>query len=253
MRPIDLARSAAVSTQHVRNLEAAGALPRAARTPSGYRKYDENHHRALLCFQALAAGHGTPTAHAIMAAVHRDQVADALALIDASHAALHQQRGALDAAAHTLTAVAAHSDDDSRHTGRPLAIGELARRLGVRTSTLRVWEQAGLLNPKRRTGRRHRVYAAADVKDARVVHLLRQGRYLFDQIRPVVEGIRGTGGAQALHAALDERRTTLNRRATAMLEGSSRLHAYLQTPGRAGPQNNAAAARTPGTATNTGA
>ena len=66
LRPVDLAREAGISTQAVRNYEAAGILPEAPRTESGYRRYEEQHLRALLTYRALAPGFGAETASGIM-------------------------------------------------------------------------------------------------------------------------------------------------------------------------------------------
>ena len=43
LRPVDLARQAGVSTQLVRNYEAAGILPPAPRSDTGYRQYGPEH------------------------------------------------------------------------------------------------------------------------------------------------------------------------------------------------------------------
>jgi excisionase family DNA binding protein len=50
--------------------------------------------------------------------------------------------------------------------GRPVPIGEAARRLGVSTTTLRAWDREGLLRPWRTLGG-HRRYAPADLERAR--------------------------------------------------------------------------------------
>jgi DNA-binding transcriptional MerR regulator len=195
MRPIDLAASAGVSTQQVRNLEAAGALPPADRSASGYRIYREEHLSALHCYQVLVPGHGASSARAIMAAVSGGEAEEALEAIDAGHAALQWQRRALD---ETASALARVTEDlaESPRPSEPLAIGQLADLLGVRTSALRVWEDAGLLSPTRRTGQRHRLYDAEDIRDARVIHLLRQGHYRFSRIKPVIEELRGSSGSR---------------------------------------------------------
>jgi DNA-binding transcriptional MerR regulator len=225
VRPTELARRAGVSTQHVRNLEATGVLPAAERTSSGYRRLGPEHLSALLAYQALAAGHGPALARAIMLAVGRGDPAQAFALIDASHAGLDEQRRTLDQTGHTLNAVVAQGHQPAVAGG--LRVGELARRLGVRPSALRVWEGAGLLTPARERGTHYRTYTADDVRDARVIHVLRQGGYLFDRIRPVIEGIRGTGSTDALRAAVEERQAALTARAEAMLAGAAHLHAHL--------------------------
>lgn len=224
MRPVDLARAAGVSTQQVRNLEAAGVLPSASRSASGYRRYGAEHLSALLAYQALAAGYDAPTARAVLRGINVGDTETALALVDAGHAALHQQRETL---AHTSRTLSAMAGGEQPVSSAGMYVGELARHLGVRPSALRVWEAAGLLRPGREKGTGYRWYTATDIRDARIIHLLRQGRYLFDHIRPVLDGLRNAGGAAALRDAIEERRTALHARAMAMLTGASRLHDYL--------------------------
>jgi DNA-binding transcriptional MerR regulator len=103
----------------------------------------------------------------------------------------------------------------------------LARHLGVRTSTLRVWESAGLLTPTRERGTKYRRYGATEVRDARIINMLRQGRYGFEQIRPVLEGLRQTGSTEALRAAVAERRAAHDSRTRAMIRGAAKLDEYL--------------------------
>src|SRR5690349_21019138 len=109
MRPVDLAREHGLSTQAVRNYEALGILPPAERTPHGYRTYTPHHARALRAFLALIPGHGHRTAAAIMQTLNRGAQADALRLIDESHAQLltdRQTLHAVEAALHDLGPVA---------------------------------------------------------------------------------------------------------------------------------------------------
>jgi hypothetical protein len=46
LRPVDLARGHGLSTQAIRNYEAAGILPGAERTPHGHRTYTPLHAQA---------------------------------------------------------------------------------------------------------------------------------------------------------------------------------------------------------------
>ena len=70
LRPVDLARRAGISTQLVRNYEAAGILPPAPRSETGYRQYGDEHLSALMTYRALAPGFGAEVATEIMQAVH---------------------------------------------------------------------------------------------------------------------------------------------------------------------------------------
>jgi DNA-binding transcriptional MerR regulator len=231
LRPIDLARAAGVSTQQIRNYADAGILPPAPRSPTGYRRFDGRHRRALLTYRALAGGYGWDTARAIMRAVHAGDLAGALSLVDAGHAALHEQRLSLRAAGEALEAVAAQTPDTVASTRDGMRIGEVAAHLGVRASALRVWEAAGLLAPTREPGTGYRRFSAADVRDARMINMLRHGRYPLTHIRPVLDGLRRTGSSDALRAAIAQREAGLTRQATAMLEGSGELHRYVTRDG----------------------
>ncbi|MFD5832986.1 MerR family transcriptional regulator [Streptomyces collinus] len=226
LRPVDLARLAGVSAQQIRNYEDAGVLPPAARTPSGYRVFGEVHRGALLAYRALMRGYGPVTAAGIMRTLHAGDVPGALALVDAAHAALHEERVSLRAASEALELLALEPPAPLPRSGG-LRIGEVAVLLGVRTSALRVWEGAGLLTPGRERGTGYRIYEPADVRDARLVHTLRRSHYLFDQIRPVLEGLRREGGSAALRAAVAARGAALTARTRIMIEGAGALHAYL--------------------------
>jgi DNA-binding transcriptional MerR regulator len=106
-------------------------------------------------------------------------------------------------------------------------VGPLARRLGLRPATLRTWERAGLVRPRRdpRTG--YRVYSAADVRDVLLVHQLRRGGYLLEQIAPLIDHVRSAGGVAPLETALRDWHARLAARSRAMLSGAAALEAYL--------------------------
>lgn len=221
-RPADLARAHGLSTQAIRNYEAAGILPSADRTPHGYRIYTPLHAQALRAFLALVPGHGHHTATLIMQATNRGTTEDALRLIDESHAQLLDDR-------HTLQAVEAALADLNpvpQERGDTF-VGPLARRLGIRPATLRKWERAGLVQPRRHPQTGYRVYNAADVRDALLTHQLRRGGYLLEQIAPLIAQVRSAGGVAPLESMLRDWRVRLSARSRAMLAGAAALDAYF--------------------------
>ena len=222
LRPIDLARAHGLSTQAVRNYEAAGILPPAERTPHGYRTYTPRHAQALRAFLALASGHGHQTATAIMQAATSDATEDALRLIDESHAQLLDDRRTLRA----VEAAVRDLEPVQPERGETF-VGPLSRRLGIRPATLRKWERAGLVQPRRdpRTG--YRVYSAADIRDAQMAHQLRRGGYRLDQIAPLITQVRTAGGLTPLESMLHGWQARLTARGRAMLAGAAALDAYL--------------------------
>ncbi|MFD3727722.1 TioE family transcriptional regulator [Streptomyces sp. NPDC058671] len=227
LRPVDLARGHGLSTQAVRNYEDAGILPAADRTPAGHRAYTLLHAAALRAFLALVPGHGHRTAATIMRAVNEGAVDDAFRAVDESHAQLLDDRRtllAVESALRDLEPPVASEPGDT-------FVGPLAERLGIRPATLRKWERAGLVRPRRdpRTG--YRVYDAADVRDARLVHQLRRGGHLLEQIAPLIAQVRAAGGLGPLEAALGDWHGRLAARGRAMLAGAAELDAYLRERG----------------------
>lgn len=233
LRPIDLARGHGLSTQAVRNYEESGILPPAARTPHGYRTYTSLHAAALRAFLALLPGHGHQAAASILRAVNQGAAEEAYRLIDESHLQLLDDRRTLQAVERALRNLeptpTSGAGDGPRSDGT--FIGPLAGQLGIRPATLRKWERAGLLRPRRdpRTG--YRVYDAADVRDARLAHQLRRGGYLLEQIAPLLAQVRSAGGLAPLQAALDDWHGRLSTRGRAMLTGAAELASYLRTRG----------------------
>ncbi|NED70794.1 MerR family transcriptional regulator [Streptomyces sp. SID9944] len=244
LRPVDLARGHGLSTQAVRNYEEAGILPPADRTAHGYRTYTPLHAAALRAFLALVPGHGHRTAAAIMRAVNEGADEEAFRLVDESHAQLLEDRRtlrAVESALRDLTPEAPETpetpqapepaDAAPEAAPEPLFIGPLAAKLGIRPATLRKWEHAGLVRPRRdrRTG--YRVYDEAAVRDARLAHQLRRGGYLLEQIAPLIERVRTAGGLEPLEGALHDWHGRLSARGRAMLAGAAELDAYLRRRG----------------------
>ncbi|MEV6246129.1 TioE family transcriptional regulator [Streptomyces sp. NPDC051742] len=230
LRPVDLARGHGLSTQAVRNYEEAGILPAAGRTPHGYRTYTSLHAAALRAFLALVPGHGHRTATSVMRAVNEGAVEEAFRLIDESHAGLLEDRRTLQAVESALRDLDPGGESRTAVASGPgdTFIGPLARRLGIRPATLRKWEQAGLVSPRRdpRTG--YRVYDEADVRDARLARQLRRGGYPLEQIAQLIAHVRAAGGLEPLAAALSDWHGRLSARGRAMLAGAAELEAYLR-------------------------
>ncbi|MCT2591499.1 TioE family transcriptional regulator [Streptomyces sp. N2-109] len=239
LRPIDLARGHGLSTQAVRNYEEAGILPVAGRTLHGYRTYTSLHARALRAFLALLPGHGHQTATAIMRAVNEGAADEAFHLIDESHAQLLDDRRTLQAVESALRDLEPATEPEPGVGSEPAAgsgsggtfIGPLAGKLGLRPATLRKWERAGLVRPRRDPQTGYRVYEKADVRDAELARQLRRGGYLLEQIAPLIAQVRAAGGLEPLEAALGDWRGRLSARGRAMLTGAAELEAYLRERG----------------------
>jgi DNA-binding transcriptional MerR regulator len=215
LRPVDLARAAGLSVQQVRNYEAWGFLPAAPRSQTGRRLYAERHLRALGAARTMIAGYSWQPALEVMRALHAGDLHTALAEVDACHARLSQRRKELQ---ETLAALRAVSSESGKATSSPattqrssqhLRIGEVARRIGVRTSAIRFWESQGLVAVEREGESGYRTYDEGQVLQLWLVARLRQARYRFDAIRVVLRELEA-GRIERAIAAVEERREELN-------------------------------------------
>lgn len=89
-----------------------------------------------------------------------------------------------------------------------MTVSALAGALGVRPSTPRHWDAEGLVVPRRSPSGRARTYSPSDVRDARIVHQLRQARRW-----------------EEVTATLAARETGLTARSRALLQGAVALDA----------------------------
>jgi len=79
-------------------------------------------------------------------------------------------------------------------TTSSLPIGEVARRVGLRTSAVRYYERIGLLRPAPRTGGQRR-YDPAALHRLSAIRLAQRAGFSLDEIKRIFEAERLPGGA----------------------------------------------------------
>lgn len=231
IRAAALARTAGISVQQVRNYVDTGVLPPVERTASGYRIFTTAHAEALATAREAAVGHGWATTRTVMRAVHAGDLETALAVLDASHARLDQERAELAEVHEALGTVLANPGNPANTAAAPprgMRIGKVARAVGVRPPVLRLWEAHGLLRPDREPGTGYRVYSRTELHAAQVVALLRRGHYPLATIHVVLSELRATGSPDRVLSELNDRQRDLHRRSLHRLRASAALHAYLR-------------------------
>lgn len=226
LRPSDLAREHAISTQAVRNYEQDGCLPPAERTPTGYRIYTELHATALRTYLTLIPAYGHARAGDIMRALHEDDLDKALTIIDRGHSRLLRDRETLTSVHRAVDHLIAESGSETTPSAGTRTIGELAHHLRVTPATLRAWEAAGILSPDRDPATGYRRYGPTDLRDAELAHILRRGHYRLDHIATVIGQIRAAGSTEALAKALADWRAGLTAQGIAMLDAAAALSRY---------------------------
>ena len=193
LRAVDLAATVGISVQQVRNYVESGVLPPAGRTASGYRIFTTEHARALDRGAAIGRGARLESYPGDHVGGARGDLPAALAALDGGHAELDRERAEIRRVLGAFETVLASPPAARPAPRRAARIGEVAALVGVRTSQLRLWEQRGLLRPRRTPGTNYRVYDEAELRAAQVIALLRRGAYPFEIIEAVLGELRTTG------------------------------------------------------------
>ncbi|WP_154794080.1 MerR family transcriptional regulator [Occultella kanbiaonis] len=227
---LEVARRSGYSVQQVRDLERLGVIPAAPRSGNGYRNYTQVHVSALRAYRALAVAAGPVLARRLLRELTTSTVADAAATISALHARLDRERGELLAASAALRAIAAEAAAGLGRAPDPadaMSITELARALGVRTSTLRHWEHEGLLRPDRVASLRVRNYDLRAIRTARIVAALRGAGYGIGAVRDLVA--RLGHDVVVTSGIVDARLEQLGTRTVALLRAGADLADLITT------------------------
>lgn len=227
LRTRDLALAGELSVQQIRNYEANGLIPKAQRSPSGYRLYSEQHLAALRTVKSLVPGYGWPRTSAILRAVHHGDLAAALSTIDERHAELATKRRQVEQTLLALQALAAQSEASARsQRSQPICVGAAAKQVGVRVSAVHFWEQQGLLHPVREMQNRYRLYDARQMRRLRVVALLRETGSRFDAIQAVLDELEAGRPEHAI-VAVEKRREELGKASWSCIEALTVFHRYV--------------------------
>jgi DNA-binding transcriptional MerR regulator len=202
-----------------------------ARLPNGYRRYTTAHLQALLTSRTLITGYGWSQALEIMRHLHKNQQDTAFALVDEHHAKLHHARQEVSktlAALQTVVGGLAKVDTGLHliEGEKLFQVGEAAREVGVKVSTLHFWEAQGLLRPVRAEESGYRLYDTAEMLRLHVVVLLRKAGYNFPIIKSVLTELEA-GFVDRAVAAVEARLANLSVASRNCTASTAALWKYL--------------------------
>ncbi len=223
----DLAQAVGVSPQLVRNYEAWGIIPPVERSAKGYRLYSERHLQALQTLRGMVKGYGWQTSADIMHDYHQGQSDQAFKRINRRHAAIYHEREQIEQMLIGLRAVTEQLPQHSQHDpSQPLTIGQAAKLLGVKVSTLRFWELQGLIKPQRNKQNGYRYYNREQFQRLKVIAILRKSHYCIEAIRAVLEALAGGDHSQAI-AKAEERLASLAQAARDCAQATALFWRYV--------------------------
>jgi MerR family redox-sensitive transcriptional activator SoxR len=105
-----------------------------------------------------------------------------------------------------------------------LTIGDVARRTGLRTSALRYYETAGLLQPGRRTHGR-RVYDASVFESLALIRLAQEAGFTVSEVRRLLSGFDRATPASTRWRSLAQRKLE---EINARIERAERMRELLE-------------------------
>lgn len=220
------------SRQQVRDLEALGVIPAAARASNGYRQFSATHVRDLRAYRDLAQAVGPVEARRTMRQIRVKPFGEATAWVSGLHTRLTDERMQALAARSALESIRGEAAVDADPVdGDSMTITELSRALGVRASTLRFWEEAGLVAPVRvptRAGTARR-YTLTAIREARITAALRAGGYPVPDVRKAITAVRDLDDVSDSLTALDARLDAIAHRSMALLRAGAALAAIIES------------------------
>ncbi|MFE2416306.1 MerR family transcriptional regulator [Streptomyces hokutonensis] len=244
LRTADVARESGYSLQQVRDLERLGVIPSAARSDNGYRSYTPTHVRALRAYRGLAGAVGPVLARRMLAELRTKTLTEAASVINEVHVGLAREREETLRAQQALRAIQAEANaPDPERDGDAMTITELSRALGVRSSTLRFWEEEGLVTPERVTSQRARRYGLSAIRAARIVTALRAAGHGVPAVREIMGSLHRLDGRGEVRRVLRERLDRIAVRTVGLLQAGADLAAVITaipTPPTALPEKTVA-------------
>lgn len=232
MHTAAVAAASGYSVQQVRDLEAQGVIPAATRSSNGYRQFSAAHVRALRAYRGLAEAVGPVDARRAMRDLRTVPAGQGAALICGFHARLNDEREQALAARHALETIHSEAATEAKPVeSDSMTITELSQALGVRASTLRFWEEVGLVAPERVTTRAGtaRRYPLSAIREARITAALRAGGYRIPDVRTAITAIRELHEVSRTITALDARLADIAQRTLALLRAGTLLAGIIES------------------------
>lgn len=234
LRTSSVAALSGYSVQQVRDLEALGVISPARRAANGYRCFARHHVRDLRVYRDLATAVGPVRARQVLRDIRTLPRDRAAALMSSLHTVLQKERDEALAAQRALRMIRAEASVDAEPTVEDsMTITELAGALGVRASTLRFWEKAGLVRPERietRAGTARR-YPLAAIREARITAALRAAGYRIPDVHATMTAIRRLAAVDDPLESLRSRVDAIARRTLALLRAGAAVADIISPDG----------------------
>jgi len=204
MKGIEIAKKLNISTSALRHYESWGLVPKVERAKNGYRIYTSEHEAYFKCIRALNAGFGMDLVKKVMPLIINKKTYDALWLINKAQVDLYNEKETVQKTVEILDSkdVTEELTAYTKFSIKYFTIGEVANETNVPASSIRHWENEGLLEPKRHPESGFRIYTASDIRRVFIIRTLQKTVYFLDIVRGVLSDIDKNNFDQAKEMAL---------------------------------------------------
>ncbi|MED4752804.1 MerR family DNA-binding transcriptional regulator [Brevibacillus choshinensis] len=221
LRPSDIAKQLGISTSSLRNYEARGIVPPAGRAPNGYRVYTYEHAAYFECIVAMSPGFGMEITSAVLSMLQRRELGAALWMINDAQAATHEDKLVLEKAVELLEQIVS----DKGGNANWMTIGEMSAAASIPASTLRYWEDKGLISSTRNETNNYRLYDKFQAVKVWLLKSTQKTVYSGDTVRLKQSiGKLPSGDLQALQSLIELARNALLQRNREQLRGLHSLY-----------------------------
>lgn len=159
IRPIDIARRLNISTSTLRLYEKKGLIPSVSRSSTGYRIYTEKHIAYFICIREMSSAFDLMFIAKVLKEVKDGHIDEALWIANKAQADLWNERQTYKKTVEILL-----YNNFNTPFIKNMTIGEVSKETGIPITTIRYWEKAGLLFPKRNEENKYRIYTNEHIR-----------------------------------------------------------------------------------------
>ncbi|MCI1775798.1 MAG: MerR family DNA-binding transcriptional regulator [Paenibacillus lautus] len=224
--PIQMAKKLNVSTTTLRRYENLGLVPDVPRTSSNRRYYTPLHVQAFLALRSLVQGFDLPIAYEVMSLLKEGYVEQALWMINVQQYNIQVEKQRVEEIMRLI-----HQTDFSKYRNiqvtDEMKIGEVAVIAGVNPSTIRHWENEGLIRAKRNAENGYRVFTSQELKKIIVLSSLRKTVFFIESMKQLLEALE-THDLTTIERSFKVAIQKLNEQLEKQMNGISEMMRYIQ-------------------------
>lgn len=226
IRPIDIARKLGISTTTIRKYEEMGLIPPVSRSASGYRNYTEEHVAYLMCVRGMMPGFNLTITSRVLKAVMAQNIDTAYWIVNQAQADLRQEKMISEKIIKHLY----YKEGLPRNRNQKmLTIHEISQETGIPASTIRYWDQVGLISAQRCAENNYRMFTAKHVQQVLAIYALKMSKvtnrhkYFVDQVREEMKEFdyTNTSTIKELANSIEQNLNKINR---LQIKGIAALH-----------------------------